>query len=372
MSRFFIAPIILTIIIVTAYSEDVAVFPVVGVNADRSYIDAFGMLLAKKYEAVSGLTVIDPIKAGRALEPDSNYTTSAQKLGVSEYIELTAIGLFLSRKEKYSYERGDSGTTKMIVIVRDDDDDDDDEDDEDQELLDNSKTVVTAIRKDASGNTIHKAELTLVTYGDIEEASDRFATALYKKITVEEARSLTNITRREGMGHNKLFAEKLTGVKVGGYYPAVKEGTMIGFAAIGFDMRMESQRFFIEFGAGGRIPGADIIDDTKRKYGGMYMEVGGSYIFNPASPLGVYAGLGVIPFLNFFHEMEMGVAPYLQSGITFPRNSKVRFFIDVRIAQNVLPITTETNTFSSLFYDESSVVKVCRPFEIGMNMGIGW
>ena len=162
--------------------------------------------------------------------------------------------------------------------------------------------------------TIHKAELTLLTYGDIEEACDRFAIALFQKITVEKARSLTNITRREGMGHNKLFASKLKGVKVGGYYPVVLEGRLIGFTAISFNMRMESRKFFVEFGGGGRIPGA-LSDMTKRQYGGMFMEVGGSYIFNDG-PVGFYSGVGLIPHFNILAEFEMGIAPYLQAGIT--------------------------------------------------------
>ncbi len=268
MRRSVVAAVLVCGMAALVSAGNVAVFPAIGVNADRSYIDAFGMLLAKKYEAVSGQSVIDPLRSGRALGADSNYTAAAESLGVTEYIELTAIGLYLSRKEKTYYERGAEygGSERTVILVRerDRDDDDDDEDDDDQKMLDNNKTVVTAIRRDGSGNILHKAELTLVTYGDIEEASDRLATALFRKISVEEARNLENITRREGMGHNKLFVEKLTGVKVGGYYPVIRDGTMTGFATVGFDMRMESQKFFLEFGAGGRIPGA-MIDESKKK-----------------------------------------------------------------------------------------------------------
>ncbi|MBN1308521.1 MAG: hypothetical protein JXA18_11420 [Chitinispirillaceae bacterium] len=383
MYRHVLMPVIVLFFVVSAFPEDVAVFPVVGVNADQSYIDAFGMLLAKKYEAISGQTTLDPIKAGRALGPDSNYTAASQKLGVSEYIELTAIGLFISRKEKYSYGQGDSGSAKMIVVIRDnkdddDDDDDEDEDDDDQELLDNNKTVVTAIRRDNSGNLIHKAELTLVTYGDIEEASDRFALALHKKITVEEARSLTNITRREGMGHNQLFAEKVSGIKVGAFYPIVRDGYLVGITAFGYNMRMESEKFFVEFGANARIP-SSMTDDAKRKYGGFGLEVGSSYFFTRGT-FGLYGGGGVVPHFNFgslIYEdgLEMGLAPYLQFGITFPRNSRTRFYFDMRIAQNVLPIHTgvDRDSTSLWAYDDTYPPrKTHRPCEMGMNIGIGW
>jgi hypothetical protein len=354
----------------TVSAEDIAVFPVVGINADKSYMDAFGMLLAKKYESISGQTVVDPIRAGRALEADSNYTTAAGKLGVNEYVELTAIGLYVSRKEYYNPDQRDSGSGKIIVVVRNRDEDDD-EDDDDQALLDNGKTVVTALRKDRSGNLIYKAELTLVTYGDIEEASDRFARALFHRISVEDARTQANITRREGMGNNKLFADKISGIKIGGYYPVVMDGNIVGFTSIGYNMRMESRKFFVEFGVNGRFPSA-MFDDTKRQYGGIALEAGGSYLFTDGL-VGVYAGGGVIPHLNFLRDLEMGFAPYLQFGVTFPRNSRTRFFADVRVAPNVLPITTGNDYEDSYYIGPTAPARqVNYPCEIGLNIGIGW
>lgn len=382
MNRKGILSLLVLMFSIGSFAEDVAVFPVIGVNADRSYIDAFGMLLARKYETVSGLTVFDPIKSGRAVGQDSNYTAAAEKLGVSEYIELTAIGLYMSRKEYYEPMRGDSTKGNVVVVVKnqfrgdDDDDDDDDMSDSDQRLLDNNKTVVTAIRRDRSGNIIHKAELTLVTYGDLEEASDRLATALFQRITTDEARSLTNITRREGMGHNKLFAEKVSGLKVGAYYPVVLEGSLASFTTLGYNMRMESRKFFVEFGANARIPSA-IADESKRKYGGFALEVGASYIFNDG-PFGLYAGGGVIPHFNFVTMFDtdgstLGLAPYLQAGITFPRNSRTRFYVDVRIAQNALPIATNVDRYDyNTYTDIEGTGKIHHPLEVGMNIGIGW
>ncbi len=351
-------------------AADVAVFPVVGINTDQSYMNAFGMLLAKKYEAISGQSVLDPITTGRALGTDSNYTEAAEKLDVSEYIEMTAIGLFLSRKEYYQTMNSDSGSEKVIVVVQNSSREDDE--DNDQQLLDNSKTVVTALRKDRSGKLIHKAELTLVTYGDIEEACDRFATALFQRISVEETRSLTNITRREGMGNNKLFTEKLSGIKAGAYYPYILDGTIVPFTSIGYNMRMESRKFFVEFGVNGRFPSA-MFNDTKRQYGGIGLEVGGSYLFTEGV-IGLYGGGGVLPHLNFANDaMEMGIAPYLQAGITFPRNSGTRFFVDVRVAQNALPISTGTSESYDYYSDETyPPVQTNYPCEIGMNIGIGW
>jgi hypothetical protein len=357
-------------ILFSVSAKDVAIFPVVGINADKSFLDAFGVLLSRKYEAVSGKTVIDPLKSGRSVGEDSDFVAAAKRLGVSEYIEITAVGLYLSLKEKYSY----SNAEKVVIHVNEINSDD--EEDSDQELLDNSKTIVTAIRKDSTGRTIHKVELTLLTYGDIEETCDRFANALYRKVSIDEARSLANVTRREGMGNNKLFSEKIHGIKVGGYYPYIIDDHMSTFTSIGYNLRMESSKFFIEFGANGRFPSA-LFDDTKRSYGGLGLEVGGSYIFTDGI-FGVYAGGGVIPHFNFVQIFEMGLAPYLQFGITFPRNSSTRFFIDIRVAQNVLPVSSGWDE-SDYYYDDpyyeeetSLPYQTNFPCEIGLNFGIGW
>lgn len=362
--------------VLPVHAENVAIFPVDGVNTDRSFADAFGLLFAQKYESISGQSVIGPRASKNALGEDSSYTKAAQKLGVAEYIEISAVGLYVSRTEKHEYLATDGSTQHVIVEVRnkntDDDNDNDNEDsNNDQRLLDNSKTIVTITRRSAEGQKIYKAELTLLTYGDIEESTERLAIAIFKKITVNEARSLTTITRREGMGHNKLFVEKIKGIKVGGYYPLVQTDKVSGFTAISYNMRMEAEQFFLEFGAGGRIPSA-FGDDSKQQYGGMFLEVGGSYLITRGN-FATYAGAGVLPHFNFLKNAEMGLAPYIQAGITFPRSSSMRVYFDIRIAQNALPVTTQsTSVFSSFSYEEPQKDKIHYPCEIGMNIGIGW
>jgi hypothetical protein len=52
------------------------------------------VLLSQKYEIISGLRVFSLIKSGKAIGADSNYTAAAAKPGVSEYIEIEAVGLY--------------------------------------------------------------------------------------------------------------------------------------------------------------------------------------------------------------------------------------------------------------------------------------
>lgn len=361
-------------------AKTIAIFPVEGVNIDKSFADAFGALLANKYEKLSGDNVIGPAKAGRAIKSDSNLISAASILGADEYIEISAIGLYLSHKEKMMVAN-DSATGQRIVIINEnqnnsdeDDDDDDDNNSSDQAKLDNQKTIVTAKRFNNDGELIFKAEMTLIVYGDIEESTDRIARSLINKLPVEQTRTLDNITRREGLGHNKLFVDNAKGFKMGMFYPAAKNGTYSPVVTIGYNQKLEAEKFFLEFGIGGRIP-SEIDEQNDLMYGGNYFEMGGCYyVLN--SVVGVYAGGGIIPYFNWVDDVKMEFAPYLQMGMEFPRNSGFRFFMDVRVAQNVLPIVH--HHYSDYYdefeysYEEKKIETKDYPTEFGLQIGIAW
>lgn len=353
------------------YAADVAVFPVQGVNTDKSFVDAFGMLLAAKYGKHSGLDVLPPTKSARAIEEDSSLSTAAHRLGVKEYLETEAIGLYISRREKAEVEyASDSG--KQTIIVKVEKEDDDDDDDSDQKLLDKHKTVVTVTRRNSSGDKIHSAEMTLLTYGDIEESTDRMAEALHKKLSIDEVLGLYNVTRREGMGRNKVFVDNLKGVKVGFIYPADRDYTLVNIVTIGYNHRMDSEKFFLEFGVGGKLP-TNMDTEKYRLYGGVYLHVGGSY-YIVKEIAGVHVGLGLSPHINIGaigSGVQVGLVPFFQFGISVPRNSKVQALINLKIGQNVLAIKTGRDS-TSIYSPDYPPEAEHYPTEIGFEMGIGF
>lgn len=359
-----------TIMLSSSYAEKIAIFPALGVNTDQSFVDAFGMLLANKYSKVSGAEVLSPVKSGRALGEDSSLVTAAQKLGVSEYLEIEAVGLYLSRKEKIALPLATTSENgKQTIVVKIDNDDNDDNDD-DQELLDNHKTVVKVTRRDSRGDRIFAAEMTLVTYGDIEESTDRFAHALFQKVAPEEVRGLKNVTRREGMGNNKLFIDKLKGIRIGFWHPMAKEVSLQNMVTIAYSQRFDSETFYLEFGAGAKIPTSMKAD--KRYYGGPYMDINGSYYFLKGVT-GVYAGIGVSPYVNVAADegVEIGVPPYIQFGMAIPRNGKMQGIVNVKILQNVMEISTgdSPNGYSS---SSDLPLKHSYPTEVGIEFGIAF
>jgi hypothetical protein len=213
--------------------------------------------------------------------------------------------------------------------------------------------------------------MTLLTYGDIEESTERIALSLIKKVSIEKTRSMTNITRREGMGRNGLFIQKSKGPKFLFTYPVSAKDDPYDFSpliAIGFDLRAESDKFFLEFGAGGKFPSVSS-DSKKRVYGGIYTELGGSYFFiNKA--IAVYGGIGVVPQILVVGNSAAAVAPYLQFGISFPRDSKMHIYSDIRIAQHVIGL--ETGHSYSSYNSNEPPLHTDYPTEIGLQIGIGF
>jgi hypothetical protein len=366
--------------VASAFADDVAVFPVQGVNTDKSFSDAFGMLLAHRYAAISGRNVLTPAKAGRAIENDSNLSKAASRLGVSEYIETEAVGLYLSRHEELQTVIDSSSGTKVFVNVKSSGNDNNEK--SDQKLLDDSKTIVTVTRRDRSGAQMYKVEMTLLTYGDIEESCDRIAQALWRKVPLDQTRSMTNITRREGMGNNKTFALKHKGVKIAAIFPlgykAQKYSSIVG---IGYDMRFEAEKYFLEFGVGGRIPTA-MLDSTTYQYGGVAFDIGADY-FIRSDNVGLYIGGGIVPLLNFFgssgissdgNPFQFGLAPYVQFGMVLPRQSRAQFFFDLRVSQHLMELKSTYSQYvydSTLGYSTTKTFEVTdRPLEVGFDFGI--
>jgi hypothetical protein len=366
--------------VVYGFADDVAVFPVQGVNTDKSFADAFGMILSHRYAAISGRNVMTPMKAGRAIESDSNYSKAASRLGVLEYLETEAVGLYLSRKEEQQVVADSSSGTKVYVNVKSSSDNNNEK--SDQKLLDDSKTIVTVTRRDRTGTQLYRVEMTLLTYGDIEESCDRIAQALWQKIPLNKTRTMDNITRREGMGKNQLFVQKHKGVKVAAIYPVGYSGqkysSMVG---IGYDMRFDAEKFFLEFGVGGRIPTA-MYDSSAYQYGGIAFEVGGDYFVLPSSNFGLYVGGGIIPLLNFFGNtmfsdspFQFGLAPFVQIGMVVPRQSRAQFYFDLRISQHLMAMqsTYEEKVYygtDPYSYNVVTHKTTERPLEIGFDLGI--
>ncbi len=360
------------VIACSAFSSDVAVFPAIGINVDQSYLSAFSTLLAMKYAAASNQRVLSPRESAKALEPDSNFHASAQALDVQEYLVIKAIGLYISRKEKATYDVM-GGEKKITVNIKADNN----HSANDKKLLDDHKTIVTIVRHNAAdGSEIYRAQMTLVTYGDIEESTERMAQSIFQKIPPEKTRTPSTITRAEGVQNNKLFQEKISGIKMGGIYTTIYSSLKLSaMISIGYNMKMESDNFFAEFGAGALLP-SGFLSTKGNLYGGNYFEIAVSrYITDHAFP--VFVGGGVVPYFNWLSDFQLGIMPFLHIGLMSSRAYRTRFFTAFALSQNVLPvqISKHTETGNTTIWGDPETVttyQTAYPTQFNFQFGIGW
>ena len=317
----------------SARAADVAVFPLETTNVSPGDAEALGELLAQAYAAHSRQAVLSPERSAAAYATEGDYTDAARRLGVQEYLRTSAVGL------------GDS-------------------------------VIPQAQRFEADGTSIHRAKLTAASLEDAPNVTDRLASALWSRTSTDEARTPRNVTELETRATNRTFTEKLTGVRVGLHMPVAPGVDEVLSMSVGFNMRLEAERYFLEFGAGGIIPTktdgvAEQDEEQELMVGGIYAELGGSYLLSQGN-IAPYIGGGIRPGINLAGNDDniIMLAPFAHVGLTMPRESSTRFYTDLRFAQHVLPVGTPD------LYDwetgEETKGKDFFPGELVLNVGIGW
>jgi hypothetical protein len=271
----------------------VAVLPVRGTNLAPGRGEAIGAVFAQQYAKALGADVLDPSQTAERLSLALGQSPgeAEQALGVLEYVELSVVAL-----EK--------------------------------------KIMISAVRRLRTGEQVYRADMAALGLDDITEVCERLALALAGKVPVPETLTLDNVTRAEGQAPNKTFSHKGMGLKTSAGYAV----GFSPFATLGFAARREGGSYFTEVGAGAMTPAST---SGTQGYGGVYAEIGASYYLLNAS-VSPYVGGGVSPRLMLGGASGIGVAPYLQGGVMLMRQAKTRVYADVRVAQNVLPVTSGT------------------------------
>ncbi len=306
-----------------ARAADVAVLPVQGTNLAPGEAEAIGALMAEAYAIEAGTQVVPPAETARALAETGNVPAALAKLGAREYVETSAI--------------------RLATRVR-----------------------IRATLRDASGAPLHSAEMTAASLDDVQPVSVRLSRALARRSTVDETRTLRDVTRREGQAPNRMFTEKVMGLKSAVAWPRASGTSFDPSISLQFDGRLETHSGFLEFGAGAVLPtnGSD-----KDGLGGVFAEFGGSLYLAEANA-SPYVGVGFVPRLYFTsHGGGAQAAAYAQVGVMFMRESSSRIYFELRGTQSVTPI--EEDAFTDP-YTGATQTRSIYPLEIGMQIGVGW
>lgn len=308
----------------------VLVFPAEVTNVETGEGEAIVAVVADAYANVSGQQVTI-VKADETTAP-GNYSERARALGGDEYLVVRAVRL-------------------------------------------DQKVRVRVARHRADGTVVSSESLTAVSLDDMEPVAERLALALSKQTTTDETRTHRNVTGRETETKNRVFNEKIIGVKAQLDMPFAKDVDIAPPVALGVDFKLETDNYFLEFGAGFLIPTP--AEEGEAQLGGLVSELGGS-VYLTDSEVSLYAGAGALPRILIAAGGRGGanVALYGQFGAMFARSSSSRFYTDLRVAQNVtrVPMSVDTgvpdpNSFSSenIYREETAY-----PTELILEFGIGW
>lgn len=301
-------------------AEPTAMF-VQSTNLDAASADTFGAICAAQYGLVSHSRVLR--EKDLVVPEGSDARAAAVTAGAKEQLELSLVSLATSRSA--------------------------------------GRILTSAVLRDAEGKELAHAELAADSLDDAPVVCERLAQALVRRVDVAETLNHKNVTTAEAKAtarRNRIGSEKIIGVKTSFGVPLAVDQTFMPMGSISVDARLEQDRFFFEFGGGFLIPGS-LASGTGTGYGGLELELGASYYLTDTD-VSVYVGGGVQPRL-YFSSTIFGLAPYAQVGLMLPRHSSTRFYVDARVSQNVLPVST--GVFGSM---------TTFPTEITLQAGIGF
>lgn len=314
----------------SAFAAHVGVFPVRGTNVTEGEAAAIGALIAASYSAASREPVLGPAHTAPALAQAGSAPDAAQQLGLTEYVQVDAIRL-------------------------------------DQRIL------VQATLYNVHGSPLYSTKTTAMSMDDMEVVSDRLTRSLIRRTPLEYTRELDNVTGKEARAPNRIFVEKVFGLRTAVVVPVASDLETTAGLMLQFDGRLEGSSYFLEFGAGIALPSDFDSDDG---FGGVLAQIGASYYLTSTN-VSPYVGGGFSPRLMFGDFTGAGLTANGQFGVMFMRQASSRLYVELRVDQNLLPLSRDTYDYDDYDYstnmprpeDEDDAV---WPTEFSLAVGIGW
>ncbi|MGV3622490.1 MAG: hypothetical protein ACO1OB_16850 [Archangium sp.] len=289
------------VLVASVASAQVAVTTAEAINVEPNQARAFTAVCAAAYSQASGQPVTTPVDQPVA----------------GERVELQLIGL--------------DGTRSRRILVR-------------------------AQKKNADDSIAYEASLDALSMEDAPVVCERLANSLVNRVPVDQTQDMNNVTAVEAKARRRRTGTvKSFGLKTGFMGAVASNATLSPMGTIAFDARIEGDHFFTQLGVGALIPAPIAMGDTS--YGGVTLDMGAGYYFTNTD-FAPYVALGLQPRIIFGGSI-INFVPYAQVGFTTSRKSGVRFNVDGRVGQNLLPVSNP---------DGNAV----RPTEFSLNVGVGF
>lgn len=290
------------VLVATVASAQVAVTTAEAINIEPNQARAFTAVCAAAYSQASGQPVTTP---------------AVDQPVAGERVELQLIGL--------------DGTRSRRIVVR-------------------------AQKKNADNSIAYEATLDALSMEDAPVVCQRLATSLVNRQPVADTQDLNTVTALEAKARRRRTGTvKSFGFKTGFTGAVASNAELSPMGTIAFDARIEGDHFFTQLGVGALIPAP--LSTTATNYGGVLLDMGGGYYFTNTD-FAPYVALGVQPRIIFGGSI-INFVPYAQVGFTSSRKAGVRFNVDGRVGQNLLPVAGQDGL-------------AVRPTEFSLNVGVGF
>jgi hypothetical protein len=325
-----------------AYSATVAVMPVQGVNLSEGECDAIGVLFANAFSRDANVVVASPLETKSTRRQAQTSLEAATQMGVSLYAELTAMQL---------------GTTV--------------------------KLQGTLFGKD--GREIYRAGTIAPSLDDMEIETAKLARALILRQPVprtprpvpEAAADLPEapeVPEAPPEPVDPNATAKALGAKAAFMLPISSGRTFSPLVSAQFNGRVGSRGHFVEFGAVAAIPMNDTYLSSDVRVTILSLEIGGSFYLSEGSTA-LYLGGGLSPGIwmsktGYDTSSSGSLAAYGQLGMTLTRDSRAKFYGEIRMSQYLLGVADPaviSNGFST-----GSSSSTYHPTLLAMQIGVGW
>ncbi len=323
-----------------------AVMPVQGVNLTEGQCDAIGLLFSNAFSRDSRVTVASPAETKAVWAGLRASLATAQRLGASQYVELSAIRL-------------------------------------------GSKVNLAGILYDGNGAEIYRAEASAMSLDAIDMASASLAHALVWRRPAVVPAYITPPGAPEQLPAplppptletpsaptGPTYPGNMFGMKAGLQFPVASGRSFSPQVSFQFDGRIGPREHFIEVGAGVAAPTDSNYANRDLQITTFFIELGGSVYLTDGS-VGLYIGGGIAPGLwelehhtydtygtyDSSNSSSGAMFPvYGQLGLNFTRDIRTRMFAEFRLSQHLLAISDAYNNGESY-----------HPTVMSLQMGVGW
>jgi hypothetical protein len=331
---------------VNAQAASVAVMPVRGVNLSEGQCDAIGVFFSNAFARDAHVAVSSPAETKPVWDQVRASAAAAQRLGASQYVELTAIRLA-------------------------------------------SKVTLAGILYAADGKEVYRAETAASSLDEMDVVSARLARALIWRQPVppplyvaapsvdsaSEVRPVIEVPPAQDTPPDPAASRNMFGPKGGFMFPVASGRSISPQMGLQFDARIGPRGYFLEVGAGIAAPTNDDYSSSgDLRVTDFFVEIGGSAYLNEGST-GLYIGGGVAPGLweseysynyNSSYSSYSGQSRtgamfpvYAQMGINFTRDIRTRIYTELRISQHLLGVGDPSGG-------------TYHPTVLALQMGLGW